>query len=281
MSAFFPNFINNCISINSIIIRSVHRLTLKMNRDTEQNRYIKMTLEYDGTDFAGWQVQPEQRTVQEVVETGLFKMTKKKFRVTASGRTDAGVHALGQVVSFKTDTSLPISAFSKGLNSYLPQDVRVINAEMKREKFDARKNAISRTYRYILTKQPKVIGRQYCWYPQCSFRLNPMIKASKFLKGEHTFTSFCKKKSEGYYNNISTVHTVEWKTIENEVVFQINAVRFFHNMIRIIIGTLLEVGKGTLTPEDFKRILEAQDRKFAGPTAPPQGLYLVKVYYNN
>jgi len=252
-----------------------------MNRDTEQYRYFKMTIEYEGTGFAGWQIQPDQRTVQEEIETGLFKMTKKKIRVTASGRTDAGVHALGQVLSFKTDSTLPITAFSKGLNSYLPEDIRVIDAEIKTEKFDARKEAINRTYRYIISTRPKVIGRQYCWYPQCDFQLDPMIKASDYLKGEHNFTSFCKKESEGYYGNISTVYKVEWKTIGDEIIFQINAIRFFHNMIRIIIGTFIEVGKGNLTPEDFKQILEAQDRECAGPTAPPQGLYLFKVYYKN
>ncbi len=281
MYAFFPNFTYNNLWINSIILEQFVRKKFKMNRDTEQYRYIKMTIEYEGTDFAGWQIQPDQRTVQKEIETGLFKMTKKEIRVTASGRTDAGVHALGQVLSFKTDSSLPITAFSKGLNSYLPEDIRVIDAEMKTEKFDARKDAINRTYRYIISTRPKVIGRQYCWYPQCDFQLHPIMMASEYLKGEHNFASFCKKESEGYYDNISTVHTIEWKSIGDEIIFQINAVRFFHNMIRIIIGTFIEVGKGNLTPEDFKQILEARNRELAGPTAPPYGLYLIKVHYKN
>jgi len=238
-----------------------------------------MTVEYEGTDFAGWQIQPNERTVQEVVEAGLFKLTEKKIRVTAAGRTDAGVHALGQVVSFKTDSIVPISAFSKGLNSYLPEDVQVIEAEEKLERFDARRDAISRTYRYIISKRPRIIGRQYKWYPQCNFYLDPIVNASEYLKGEHNFISFCKKISEGYHGNISTVHNVEWKEFEDDFFFEITAIRFLHNMIRIIIGTLLEVGRGRLTPEDFKNILEAQNRELAGPTAPPHGLYLLRVHY--
>ncbi|MFO7891219.1 MAG: tRNA pseudouridine(38-40) synthase TruA [bacterium] len=250
-----------------------------MEKKSDYKKYIKMTVEYEGTDFAGWQVQPEQRTVQEEIEAGLFKLTEKKFRVTAAGRTDAGVHALGQVVSFGSDSKLPVSAFSKGLNKYLPEDIRVIEAEEKTEKFDARRNAISRTYRYVISTRPKVIGRRYSWYPHCNFLLDPMIKASESLKGEHNYASFCKKTSEGYFGNISTVHRIEWKTFEDIIFFEVTAVRFLHNMIRIIVGTLLEVGRVRLTPEDFKNILEARNRKLAGPTAPPQGLYLVSVQY--
>lgn len=274
MYTFFSNFTDNRIRIK-------FDLELNMAKKSDNKRFIKMMVEYEGTDFAGWQIQPQQRTVQQEIEKGLLKLTEEKIKITAAGRTDAGVHALGQVVSFETDSNLPVSAFSKGLNKYLPEDIQVIEAEEKKEKFNARKNAMSRTYRYIISLKPRVVGRRYSWYPESSFLLEPMVAASEYLKGEHNYASFCKQSSEGYYGNISIVHTVEWKTFEDMIIFEISAVRFLHNMIRIIIGTLLEVGRSKVTPEEFKNILDACDRKIAGPTAPPQGLYLVSVEYKN
>lgn len=250
-----------------------------MNKNTDNIRYIKLLIEYEGTEFAGWQKQPNVRTVQEEIEKGLYELTGTKITVKSAGRTDAGVHALAQVVSFQTNSQLPITAFCKGLNRHLPQDVRINEAEERSEKFDARRDAVARTYRYIISTRQKVIGRRYCWYPQFNFLLDPIIKASEFLKGEHNYASFCKKNDEVNYNNISTVHTIQWDMQEDEVIFEITAIRFFHNMVRIIVGTLLEVGRGRFTPEDVKNILEAQNRKLAGPTVPPQGLFLVKVHY--
>ena len=214
-------------------------------------------------------------------QTSDSKLTEEKIKITAAGRTDAGVHALGQVVSFETNCSLPVSAFSKGLNRFLPEDVQVREAEEKKEKFNARKDAVSRTYQYVISTRPRVVGRRYSWYPESSFLLEPMVTASKYLKGEHNYASFCKQSSEGYFGNISTVYSVEWRTVEDMIIFEISAVRFLHNMIRIIIGTLLEVGRSKITPEEFKDILDACDRKLAGPTAPPQGLYLLSVEYKN
>ena len=241
-------------------------------------RTIKLTVEYDGSDFSGWQVQPAQRTVQGEIESALLKLVHEKIRIIGAGRTDAGVHALGQVVSFQCQKDLPLLAFEKGLNVLLPEDIHIIAAEEADESFNARRSAVSRKYRYVLSKRPRAIGRQYAWYPGTKFSLEPMKRASKFLIGEHDFTSFCKSDS-GYENFISHVLEIKWNITKEEISFEITAVRFFHKMIRIIMGTLLEVGRGKISPEQFLEIMEARDRTSAGPTVPPHGLFLVKVNY--
>lgn len=239
-------------------------------------RTIRLTVEYDGTEFSGWQVQPDCRTVQGEIERALKTLTREEVRVVGSGRTDAGVHALGQVVSFQSRSVLPLSTLEKGLNGLLPSDVRIIRAETPEEPFDARRDAVSRTYRYVLTKRPKAVGRQYAWYPRMVFSVGTMEQAAECLLGEHDFTSFCKSNGESE-NFPSRVTRVSWNEREDEICFEITALRFFHNMVRIIVGTLLEVGRGRISIEEFRDILEAKDRKRAGPTVPPQGLFLVRV----
>ncbi len=241
-------------------------------------RTIKLTVEYDGSDFSGWQVQPDQRTVQGEIERALETLTKEEKRIVGAGRTDAGVHALGQVVSFKCHDNLPLSAFEKGLDGLLPEDIHIITAEEAVESFNARRDVVSRVYRYVLSKRSRAIGRQYAWYPGMKFHVEPMKRASKFLLGEHDFTSFCKSDDQ-HENFVSRVLKVKWNVTEEEIYFEITAVRFFHKMIRIIIGTLLEVGRGKISPEEFVKIMKAKDRTRAGSTVPPQGLFLVRVNY--
>lgn len=250
-----------------------------MDQISADYRYIKLTIEYDGTDFSGWQIQPKVRTVQEEIEKGLVELTKDNIKIMCAGRTDTGVHAFGQVASFRTESKLPVSAFSQGLKRFLPGDIFIKKAEEKIKPFNARKNAQSRTYRYLISKYPHVIGRQYSWYPLVKFSLPPMKKASKYLIGEHDFSSFFKKSSGNVNNCRSIVYNVQWNEDEEYIKFEITAKRFFHNMIRILMGTFIEVGRGRLSPKDFKKILIAQDRTLAGPTAPPHGLYLYKVNY--
>ncbi len=239
---------------------------------------IKLLLEYDGTPFSGWQVQPEQRTVQGEIEAALKKVTKENIRIIGAGRTDAGVHALGQTASFKTEKDLPLLAYEKGLNTFLPREIRILRAEEMYSGFDARRKAVSRTYRYVISKVERAIGHQYAWFPNFDFDMRPMKQASKILKGEHSFRSFCKGNGEGE-DCISKVFRVHWEETDGEIRFEITAIRFFHNMIRIIIGTLMEVGRGKMHPRQFRTILESQDRTHAGPTVPPNGLFLVSVMY--
>ena len=241
-------------------------------------RMIKLTLEYDGSNFSGWQIQPNCRTVQGEIEKALRSLVDDDVSLIGSGRTDAGVHALGQVASFRTQSEIPLSAFMGGLNGFLPEDVKVIQADEAGELFHARRDAVRRTYRYAICRKFRVLGRQYGWYPRVRFAINPMKKAAACLMGEHDFTSFCKANGENK-SFVSRVLNVKWDISEDEIRFEITATHFFHNMIRIIIGTLLEVGQDKMSIEKFRQILEARDRSQAGPTAPPHGLVLVKVDY--
>lgn len=241
-------------------------------------RTFKLTLEYDGTDFSGWQVQPNQRTIQGEIEKALRFLTQKDIRIIGSGRTDAGVHALGQVISFRSNSELQLSAFKNGLNAYLPVDVRVIRVEEAGDCFNARKDAVSRTYHYVLYKRKRAVMRRYGWYPGMDFSVDPMKQASEFLLGEHSFISFCKLNGQTG-DLISRVLNLRWNLTEEEIIFEITANRFFHNMVRIIVGTLLDVGFRKISPEELSNIIEGRDRELAGPTVPPQGLFLVRVDY--
>ncbi len=245
---------------------------------TRNGRLFKLVIEYDGSNFAGWQVQPNQRTVQGEIEKALKILTQKEIRITGSGRTDAGVHALGQVASFQINSSLSLNQMKKGLNGLLPEDILIIDINELTEPFDARRNAVSRTYRYIIAKKSRAINRQYVWIPRIKFSVESMQEASQYLVGEHDFTSFC--KTNGQTDDfISCVSDVNWKTVDDEIHFEITANRFFHHMVRIIVGTLVEVGRGKISPDMFQKILESKDRTCAGPTAPPQGLFLDHVEY--
>jgi tRNA pseudouridine38-40 synthase len=250
-----------------------------MSKTLSKNiRTIKLKIEYDGSDFAGWQVQPEQRTVQGEIEKALKILTKEDIRVTGSGRTDSGVHALGQVVSFQVQSGLSLDQLQKGLNGLLPVDISIISLDELEERFDARRDAVRRTYRYIISRRARAINRQYVWAPRTSFSIERMQKASEYLVGEHDFASFCKANGQTE-SFISNIHDVRWKMIEDEIHFEITANRFFHHMVRSIVGTLVEVGRGKISPEHFQEIMMAKDRTCGGPTAPAQGLFLVRVEY--
>ncbi len=241
---------------------------------------IRLDIEFDGTEFAGWQIQPNQRTVQEEIEKGLFKLTSETIRITGAGRTDSGVHALGMVANFKSDKTLPVKAYENGLNTLIPNDIYIKSARFVEDTFDARRCAIRRSYCYRIAKSPRAVGRQYAWYPRGPFELGKMKEASEYLVGEHDFDAFS-KYSEDIKTYKSIVYQVQWKATIDEIWFEISAVRFFHHMIRIITGTLFEVGQGRMSVFDFKKVLDSKDRSLAGPTIPPHGLFLTKVEYEN
>lgn len=243
-----------------------------------QNSYIKLTIEFDGTDFSGWQVQPGQRTVQGEIEHAIETITGQPIRITGAGRTDAGVHALAMVASFPYEGTLPIAAFQKGLNRHLPRDIYIHDAERLDYHFDARRHATRRQYRYVLSKTPVAVGRQYAWFPKQTMDLALMQQAADCLLGEHHFESFAKddKEVEDYRSN---VYLAQWLDVGDQVYFHIEAIRFFHNMIRILMGTMLRVGAGKLSVCDFKSILDARDPAMSGPTIPPTGLFLVSISY--
>lgn len=241
-------------------------------------RNIKLTLEYDGTDFCGWQWQPKGRTVQGTLQSSLKKLLQESPTVIAAGRTDAGVHALGQVVNFKTKSILDLNSIRLGLNSFLPRDVTILEAEEEDEKFNARFDAVKRMYRYVITKRPRAVGRQYSWYCKFNLDLDKIKNASEFLIGEHVFSAFSRADDEETHY-LCNVESVQWQETKDEIILEICANRFLHNMVRIIIGTMVEVGRGRLAPEEIKEILKTRDRNRIGFTVPPQGLFLIKVYY--
>lgn len=247
--------------------------------EQEPFRTIKLTIEYDGTHFSGWQIQPRKRTVQGEIEKALFCLTQQRIKITGAGRTDAGVHALGMVASLRCSNHLPLSAFEQGMNNLLPEDIRINKAEDVDSSFNARKSAVSRTYRYVLYRTKRVIGRQYGWWPKREFSVEPMKEASKYLIGGHRWNAFA-KSNEVTDDFFSQVLDIRWHSTEDQVCFEITANRFFHHMVRIILGTLLEVGYGKLVPEAIEGIIKSRNRTKAGQTIPPQGLFLVKVNYN-
>ena len=241
-------------------------------------RNIKLLLEYDGTDFAGWQVQKGHCTVQGVVQQALKQLLQEQVNLIGSSRTDSGVHAQAQVANFRTENPLACGRIRLGLNSLLPQDVVIHRASEVVEDFHARYDANYRRYRYVLAKRPAAVGRHYYWFPKFKYDLELMKSCSQLLVGEHNFKSFCRGKSAVKHHRCQ-VEEVRWTGNENEIYFEIKANRFLHGMVRTIVGTLLEVGRGKISAEDFKTILEREDRIYGGPTAPARGLFLTEVGY--
>ncbi|NIR52776.1 tRNA pseudouridine(38-40) synthase TruA [candidate division KSB1 bacterium] len=241
-------------------------------------RNIKLVLEYDGTNFCGWQWQPKGRSIQGTLQDAIRRLLQKKTKITASGRTDAGVHALGQVANFYTESSLGVNSIRLGLNSYLPRDVVVLHVEEADAGFHARYDARRRKYRYIISKRPRAIGWQFAWYCKYALDLERIRAAAAHLVGQHTFSAFCKpRKNESHY--LCKVEKIEWRETPDEILMGIEANRFLHHMVRIIVGTMVDVGREKMKPETVKAILESQDHSNAGSVAPAHGLFLENVYY--
>jgi tRNA pseudouridine38-40 synthase len=244
-------------------------------------RNLKLLLSYDGTDFHGWQTQPGLRTVQETLEKALGEITGEKVFANASGRTDTGVHALGQVVNLKTESPLEPHTLLRAINAHLPADVIVRDAEEVPLDFDACRHAKLKMYRYVLHDGPvpDVFLRRYAWHVPFR-RLDDlaMAAAARALVGKHDFHSF----ETEWPNRQSSVRTITQLTVarhEDQIWIEVEADGFLYNMVRAITGTLVNVGREYWTVEHVGEILYAEDRKQAGPTAPPQGLFLVRVSY--
>ncbi len=241
----------------------------------------KCTIAYDGTNFAGYQIQPDKRTVQLELEKVLRTMHKgEEVKVTASGRTDAGVHAKGQVIHFDSPLDLPAERWKKALGTMLPADIAIVDIEKVNPDFHARFRTIRKEYRYILslaeTRDPFI--RDYAYHYPYKLDLALMEKAAAYLKGTHDFTSFCSAKTE-VEDKVRTVESIDFLIEEQQMVIRFVGEGFLYNMVRIMVGTLLDVGIGKRKPEDMKEILAACDRTKAGRTAPGHGLYLWKVDY--
>ena len=249
-------------------------------------RNLKLILSYDGSDFAGWQVQPNAATVQGTLASAIGRVTGEKVSPQGSGRTDAGVHALAQVVTFVTESSVPTANFVKALNDILPASVRVLKVEEAAPDFHARKSALGKTYRYRIYRAaicPPFLARYVRHYP---FPLDEsaMSRAAGLVEGEHDFTSFAavdpERGREGApASNLRRIFSSNWERQGDEFVYTVKGSGFLHHMVRNLVGTFILVGKGTLQAEGVTRILEARHRSAAGATAPACGLYLVGVEY--
>ena len=243
-------------------------------------RNIKLTIEYDGKEFNGWQKQPNKLNIQGEIEKAISNITKEEIELIGSGRTDAGVHALGQVANFKTSSNIPIEKMTIAINSQLKNSIRIIKAEEVDERFHSRYNAKNKTYRYLINNSESgtAIYRnlQYCF--NAKLNVDDMNKASKYFIGEHDFKAF-KSSGTSSKNSIRTIYNAEVKKKEDIITIELTGNGFLYNMVRIISGTLLEVGLGKIKVEDIPFIIENKDRTKAGKTLPPQGLYLVKVEY--
>ena len=241
----------------------------------------KLTLEYDGTNFAGYQVQPEKRTIEGELEKALECIYNQKVKTFASGRTDAGVHAYGAVVHFDAPKELKHNRIADSLNAFLPEDVKVVECQEVGEDFDARFTAKQKTYvyKFYLSRNERPLYQNRALRINVEADVDKMNKACKFLVGEHDFTSFVARKS-GKTNFVRTIYSAGIEmTGDNEYQLKICGNGFLYNMVRIIMGTLINVGYNRIAPEEVGKIIAAKDRKLAGKTMPPHALYLLSVVY--
>ncbi len=249
-------------------------------------RNLKLILTYDGTDFSGWQVQPNAVTIQGLLSSAIGRLTEENVLPQGSGRTDAGVHALAQVATFSTNSPIPAENFVKAMNDILPPAIRVLEVEEMSADFHARKSARAKTYRYRIYREPicPPFLARYVWHFPYPLDENAMAKAAGVVEGEHDFTSFAavdpeRGQENGEVSNLRTIFSSGCERQGAELVYTVRGTGFLHHMVRNLVGTLILVGKGTLRPSDVQRILEARDRSAAGATAPARGLFLVNVEY--
>lgn len=241
---------------------------------------IKLTLEYEGTAYAGWQVQPHQSTIQGQLEDAVFRITQQRTPVIGAGRTDAGVHALGQVASFFSQKILSPSKWAQALNRYLPPDIAVLHSEQVADSFHARYSAIGKTYEYRIRLHPSrsALERNRVWHIHTSLDVFRMQQTIPWLLGNHDCSSFEGPRS-GSSHQFCRISHMAIHQDEDLLTIRIEADRFLKQMVRSIVGTVVEVGRKKREPAELQAIIQAKDRRAAGETAPPQGLYLVHVLY--
>jgi tRNA pseudouridine38-40 synthase len=244
-------------------------------------KHFKLVIEYDGGAYCGWQIQPNGPTIQAAIEDALQRMTGEHVRLIGSGRTDAGVHALGQTAHFSCDTNIDAQAFQKGLNSLLPADIIIRSCRRVDEHFHARFGAKSKTYRYHILNSPlpTAIGRQYHWWIRTPLDVRAMTEAAEYLVGKMDFKAF-EATGSPRAHTIRHVMRADIRCADKtNIFFEIEAEGFLRYMVRNITGTLVEVGRGNMRPGEIESILASRNRRLAGMTAPAQGLCLVEVLY--
>jgi len=244
-------------------------------------RNVKLTIEYDGSAYHGWQIQPGLRTIQGVIREQIAQITQQEVNLIGAGRTDAGVHALAQVANFQTESTIDVPSLQRGLNSLLPSDIVITSAEEVQEGFHARFSARSKVYEYHILNQPypSALLRDYAWFMHNELDLPSMKKCGKLLIGNHDFSSFRASGDESRHSTREVLRLEIEHRKGNLIVIVIEANAFLREMVRSIVGTLVDVGRGKTVFLEFKEIFQVLDRRRAGMTAPAHGLFLVEVKY--
>jgi tRNA pseudouridine38-40 synthase len=241
-------------------------------------RCLKLVIEYDGTEFVGWQSQLNGRAVQDVLLRALQQIIGEKVTLIGAGRTDSGVHARGQVASFRTEKSIPSTKLHQALNGLLPQDVRIHDVDEVPASFHPRFDARQRRYSYSISTRPTALDRRTSWCVKYSFDTELISKSAEIILGKHDFSAFCKHEAE-IENRICTVVRSHWTVSNGRMVYEIAADRFIHGMVRALVGTMVNIGRGHTPIEDFGEILASCSRAEAGSAAPARGLCLEEVLY--
>jgi len=241
---------------------------------------ISLLVQYDGSQYYGWQVQPDPKTVQGEIERALFKLFDVKIRLHGSGRTDSGVHALGQVAHFDiTETPIPAQNMWKALNRYLPRDIRILSSQQVLDDFHSRFNAIQREYRYEICQNQNILRRNMQWQVSYDLDMGNLDKTTELVRGIHDFSSFCFAGTDTE-NMICDISDAYWlRESDGSLSFTIRANRFLHHMVRMLVGNMIEVGRGKWDMDHFTSLLEHPDPQAVTVSAPAQGLALIKVSY--
>jgi tRNA pseudouridine38-40 synthase len=244
-------------------------------------RRIKLTVAYDGTAFHGWQYQPNQRTIEGEVNLALSELIGEEIKVIGASRTDAGVHAYGNVAVFDTDCRIPGAKFAYALNSRLPSDIKIMSSEEVAPDFHPRYDCHNKTYEYHISTSLFMLPtkRLYATNVHCNLDVEKMNEAAKTFVGRHDFASF-QAVGSTVEDTVRTIFFINVRKTEDEIVISVNGDGFLYNMVRIIAGTLINVGNGRLDSKDCQRILDGKDRTLAGPTAPACGLFLKEINYD-
>jgi len=243
-------------------------------------RNIKLTIEYDGKEYNGWQKQPNKLNIQGEIERAIEAITGEKVELYASGRTDAGVHSLGQVANFKIESKIPIEKIAIAINSQIKNSIRIIHAEEVEENFHSRYNCKQKTYRYIINNSPygSSIYRNLEYHMPIKLNIEDMKKAVSYFEGEHDFKAF-KSSGTSSKSSVRVIYKAIVRQEKDRIIIELTGNGFLYNMVRIIAGTLVDVGLGKIHPNAIPEILESGDRTKAGKTLPPYGLFLVSVNY--
>ncbi len=243
-------------------------------------RNIKLTIEYDGTNYHGWQIQDNALSVQEVLSKAIKRLTGEDIIPDGSGRTDSGVHAYGQVANFRTSSKIPADKFARALNVYLPDDISIKASEAVESDFHSRFSAKGKHYRYMVLNRPSrsALWAHRAWNVRGELNLTAMNEAARYFLGYHSYKAFC-AAGHSVKSFDRTIFYSEWTRDGDFLIFDTRGDGFLYNMVRIMVGSMVDIGKGRFKPDVIKNALESGSRHSVGVTAPPSGLYLVEVYY--